>query len=106
MGVDRTDYLFWGVMIDPGKVDRDALEDEIDGAPGAKFDLVLDGMGGQYAVAGKIVAQSDPYEGIEFVDVGPRLDLLDKAGVFGAVGKHFPDKSFSDFGLLLFSHFH
>lgn len=106
MGVDRTDYLMWGVMVDPDQAAHDDLEAERYQEDGARFDLIYDGMSGKYAVAGKIVAKSDPHEGIDFVDIGPRVGLIDKAAVSGAVGQVFPDKSYGDFGLFLFSHFH
>lgn len=106
MGVDRTDYLMFGVKLDYDVFDWDKHEVEAEGGPDAAFDLVQDGMGGKYVVAGKIIARSDPYEGIEFREIAtsdlpqdvPLLarTVSDKMGVPLAP---------SDFKLFLFSHF-
>jgi len=107
MGVDRTDYLMFGTDIGPEAFERDEFEAEMDGAPGRRFDIVYDGMCGKYAVAGKIIAKSDPYEGFELAKVN--LDDLDVdpdeliAKVSDAFGKKL---SAEDFSLILFSHFH
>ena len=106
MGVDRTDYLMFGVQL-PADLEPDALEAEIDGAPGRRFDAVFDGMCGKYFLAGKIIATSDPYEGFELATIDPknlaidRTDLAEK--ISAACGKPV---SRDDFRLLLFSHFH
>ena len=38
MGVDRTDYLMWGVMVDPDQAAHDDLEAERYQDDGARFD--------------------------------------------------------------------
>lgn len=106
MGVDRIDYLMLGTDMG-GDFDPDPFEAERDGAPGARFDLVYDGMSGNYCVAGKIIAKSDPYEGFELAKVDPAKMNVDRAAlaaaVSAAVGREInPD----DFALILFSHFH
>lgn len=106
MGVDRTDYLMWGAKIDPDAV-RDNYEDfeaEIDGAPGRRFDLIYDGMSGKYAIAGTIVAKSDPYEGLEFQEVDPTGELIARPDFFFAVQEAFPGAG--TFKLYLFTHWH
>ena len=102
MGVDRTDYLMWGVRVDPDAVDFDKHEKEINGAPGRRFHLIYDGMSGKYAVAGKIVAQSDSYEGFAFTEIRPDQDF-DPENTEVAVRADFPDAG--EFSLILFSHF-
>lgn len=77
MGVDRTDYLMFGIKLDYDAVDYDRHEAMIEGQPGAPFDIILDGMGGKYSVVGKVIAKSDPYDGIEFTEITE--DLLPAA---------------------------
>ena len=105
MGVDRTDYLIWGAKVDVESAFalQDELEAEIDGADGKRFDLILDGMSGQYAVAGKIIAKSDPYEGLDFITVDPAQIAWDTELAI-RIRSVFPDAE--DFSLMLFSHFH
>lgn len=105
MGVDRTDYLMFATDIGYDACDYDKFEAEICGEPGARFDIVYDGMSGKYALAGKIIAKSDPYEGFEMakVNVGAVLEaneLADK--VSEALGRKLTP---ADFSLILFTHF-
>lgn len=60
MGVYRTDYLMYGVKIDYALVKWDEHEALIEGRPDAPFDLIVDGMSGRYAVAGKGDCQERP----------------------------------------------
>lgn len=105
MGVYRTDYLMFGVRVDPEEVSNryEEFEAEIDGAPGRKFDLIYDGMSGKYAVAGKIIARSDPYEGLEFKEIAP-ADMAWDAELMSRIRGSFPEAS--GLALILFSHFH
>lgn len=103
MSVDRTDYLMWGAKIDPDAVDIDRFEAEMNGEEGRRFDLVYDGMSGEYAVAGKIIAKSDAYEGLSFKKIDENEVRFD-VGVAVAVKSEFSDVD--DFALYLFSHFH
>jgi hypothetical protein len=57
MGVARTDYLIYGAKVDYDAVDYDKHGAEMEGRPGAAFDLIVDNMGGKYAVAGKVIAR-------------------------------------------------
>lgn len=107
MGVDRTDYLMFGVDLGGGAFDWDKHVNEIEGNSNARFDLINDDMSGQYCIAGKIVAVSDPYEGfsksiIEPDQLGVDIGAL-AAKVSEAFDRHIPP---DDFKLLLFSHFH
>lgn len=106
MGVDRIDYLFWGVKLSTDDIEYDDFEGEMDGAPERRFDIVYDGMCGEYAMAGKIVAESDPYEGTEFTEVDQALEQIDKAAVIDAVCKAIPAAKPSAFATYLFTHFH
>jgi hypothetical protein len=106
MGVDRTDYLMFATEISADTFDYDKHLPEIEGAPGAKFNIVYDGMCGKYCLAGKIIAESDPYEGFELakINVGAVLEANELAE---AVSESFGRKvAPSDFSLILFSHFH
>lgn len=106
MGVDRTDYLMLGADMGADDFDRDAFEAEIDGAPNRRFDVVYDDMSGRYALAGKVIAKSDPYEGFELAKVELGDLEADRAAVAAKVSEAFGrDLSASDFKLILFSHF-
>lgn len=106
MGVDRTDYLMLGVDVGYDTADWDKFEAEINGHPGARFDVVYDGMCGKYCIAGKIIARNDPYDGFEMTEIQPddlginRYDLAAKLS--DAFGKTIDGQ---DIALLLFSHF-
>lgn len=104
MGVDRTDYLMFATEVPPGGFDYDKHQAEIEGAPGAKFNIVYDGMCGKYCLAGKIIAQSEPYEGFEMakINIGAVLDNELIGAVSEAFGRPLTAK---DFSLILFSHF-
>jgi hypothetical protein len=106
MGVDRTDYLMFATDMGPKAFDWDKHQAEIEGAPGAKFNIVYDGMCGEYCLAGKIIAQSQPYEGFDKakIHIGAVLNANELAE---AVSESFGRKVVpSDFSLILFSHFH
>lgn len=106
MGVDRTDYLMFGTDIGPEAFERDDLEAEIDGAPDRRFDVVYDGMSGRYAIAGKIIATSDPYEGFEMAKIDLDELKVDPVALAAKVSEAFGRKMEpSDFSLILFSHF-
>jgi len=107
MGVDRDDYVIFGVNVGYDNVDYDDFEDEIDGTPDAPFRIIYDGMSGNYAWAGVILAAGDRYEG--FND-GVELRVEDRS--LGAAAleiiRRFPDLNLtiSDFKLMAISHFH
>jgi hypothetical protein len=105
MGVDRTDYLMFATDVGAEAFDWDKHQAEIEGAPGCKFNIVYDGMCGKYCLAGKIIAQSEPYDGFEMakINVGAVLEANELArAVSDAFGR---DLKPSDFSLILFSHF-
>jgi hypothetical protein len=106
MGVDRVDYLFWGVKLSTDDIEYDEFEDEIYGAPNARFDIVYDFMSGAYAMVGKVIARSDPYEGIEFIEVDAPIEALDKMGLMVAVREAVPAAKEANFATYLFTHFH
>jgi hypothetical protein len=106
MGVDRTDYLMFGTDIGPDAFERDDFEAEIDGAPSRRFDVVYDGMCGKYAIAGKIIACSDPYEGFELAKIKPEELNVDCDSLIEKISEAFGKRlSLDDFSLVLFSHF-
>jgi hypothetical protein len=105
MGVDRTDYLMFAADMGADAFDWDKHEAEMEGAPGAKFNIVYDSMCGKYCLAGKIIAQSYPYEGFEMakIHISAVLDANELAEVVSeAFGRKLVP---SDFSLILFSHF-
>lgn len=66
MSTDRIDYIVFGVRLDAHAITeehRDQIEND------GKFDVIFDGMGGEYLVVGKILAKSDIYMGFEFTDI-------------------------------------
>lgn len=107
MGVDRTDYLMLATDVGADTFDLDKHQAEIEGSPEAKFDIVYDGMSGQYCLAGKVVARSDPYEGFELAKVDPLRMHVDRPALAAAVSEAFGREiTADDFSLILFSHFH
>jgi hypothetical protein len=106
MSVDRTDYLMFGADVGTKEFDWDKHEAEIEGAEGRRFDIVYDGMSGKYCIAGKIIAKSEPYEGIEMVKIDPAKIEVDRSALAAVVSDAFGrDVSEDDFSLILFSHF-
>jgi hypothetical protein len=106
MGVDRTDYLMLGVDVGVDAFDWEKHETEVDGVPGARFDVVYDGMCGKYCIAGKIIAVGDEYEGFETVKVEESALLVDKDALAAKISEAFGKPvSAQDLALLLFSHF-
>jgi len=103
MGVDRTDYLFYGLDVGYDNVDYDRDEDVINGVPNAPFDMVYDGMSGKYAMAGKVIAKSDRYDGLNFQEISPDM-LPDVSGLKDQVEERFGPQD-KPFKLYLFSHF-
>ena len=106
MGVDRTDYLMLGTDLGAKAFDWDKHEAEIEGGPGARFDIVYDGMCGKYCIAGKIIAQSDAYEGFDMAKIEPEKLNVDRDALAATVSSAFErEVSPNDFSLILFSHF-
>lgn len=106
MGVDRTDYLMVGVDMGADGFDWGKHQAEIEGSPERRFDIVYDGMCGQYCIAGKVIAVSDAYEGFEMSKIDTaRLDV-DKAGLAASISESFgAHVNVDDFSLVLFSHY-
>ena len=104
MGVDRTDYLMFGAKVDVDFVQKnyDDLVSEIEGRETARFDVVYDGMTGEYAIAGFIIAFSDPDDGFDM----KRIDTVtyDRDAVIAAVTAAFGNVD--GFGVYLFSHYY
>lgn len=106
MGVDRTDYLMFGADMGAKNFEYEKHEAEIEGRPGCRFNIVYDGMSGQYCIAGKIIATSDPYEGFEMAKIDPAKLDVDRVALAATVSDAFGRPvSASDFSLILFSHF-
>jgi hypothetical protein len=100
LGTYRADYVIWGVDVGYDNVDYDIFESEIEGAEGTKFSITYDGRGGEYAIAGYIVADGDQYEGFELQDLN-NIDDVKKAQAEWAVLEAFPHVTLSDFKLLI-----
>lgn len=106
MGVDRTDYLMFAADMGVDDFDWDKHQAEIEGAPEAKFNIVYDGMSGKYCLAGKIIAQSDPYDGFEMAKIDPEKAKIDPVELAAKVSVAFDRHMVpADFSLILFSHF-
>lgn len=107
MGVDRTDYLMFGVDVGYDAFDWDKHEAEVEGAANRRFDVVFDGMSGKYCIAGKVIAKSEPYDGIGMVTIDPDHLGIDRAALAKEVAAAFgKDVTTDDLRLMLFSHFH
>jgi hypothetical protein len=96
-----------GVDIGTEDFDWDDFEKEVEGAPGARFDAVYDGMSGEYFIVGEILGSSDEYEGWKLTKLDPdnlvtdRVDLASR--ISEAIGKEI---SPSDLELIIFTHWH
>lgn len=104
MGVYRTDYLMFAVDVGADAFDWSKHETIAD--TGKPFQIVYDGMSGEYCYAGHLIAKSDPYAGhakteIDLADLGVNLYELAER-ISSAFGKSI---AAGDFRLLLFSHF-
>lgn len=104
MGVDRTDFIVWGVKLpyDEWKTldTDDQTKDKItDGLMG--FDAIIDGMNGKYIVIGKIIKTSDDYTGFDFF-VFENVSFPD---ILPSINIFFPNLDLMDFKLMIFSHF-
>lgn len=107
MGVDRTDYLMFGTDVGYDAFDWEKHELESEGAPGARFDVVCDGMSGKYCIAGKIIAKSHPYDGLEMTKVAPEKLAVDRDALAAKISDAFGKAvAANDLSLILFSHFH
>lgn len=107
MGVDRTDYLMFGVDVGYDAFDWERHEAEMEGRPDRRFDIIYDGMSGKYCVAGKIIATSDRYDGFEGrTEIDPeRLDI-DKDDLAQRLTDAFEKPiAPASLRLMLFSHF-
>jgi hypothetical protein len=104
MGVYRTDYLMWAVDVGADAFDWAKHQAEGEGQPNRRFDVVYDGMSGQYCMAGKTLAVSGSDDGfspkkIDPADIGVDLDELARK-VSEAFEKPL---TAADFSLVLFS---
>ena len=105
MGVDLTHYIFYGSNVGAENFDWDKWDKEMNGHPEAIFDIVYDGMMGDYCYAGKIIAQLDRYSEITGKNPISLSDKIYKApeGICGLVSSHFPNAS--GFGFYFFTHY-
>lgn len=106
MSVTRTDYVIFGVDVGYDNVDYEEFEAEICGESDAKFRIIYDGMSGNYAYAGCILAQGDEYEGFgDGVVLSQGDESLMAACV--AVIHRFPklELKIQDFKMIAVSHF-
>jgi hypothetical protein len=106
MGVDRTDYLMFGADMGAKAFDWDKHEAEATGGQDRRFDIVYDGMSGKYCIAGKIIAKSDEYEGLEMTTIDASTLDVDRATLAEKVSEAFGKSvAADDFKMILFSHF-
>lgn len=107
MGVERTDYLMLAVDVGYKAFDWEKHEVELQGGPTARFDIVFDGMSGEYCLAGKIIATSDAYEGFAKAIIDPDNLDIDRPALAAKIAEAFGKPvAASDLALVLFSHFH
>lgn len=105
MSVKRTDYLMLAVEVTKD-FNNDDFEAELDGADDRRFDLVYDGMCGEYTLAGKIIAKSTPFDGFEMIKINLSRLGIDRAELAGKISEALGQRvSPDDFSLVLFSHY-
>lgn len=105
MSTNRVDYVVFGVDVGYDLVEYDDFEAEIEGAEGRRFDMIYDGMNGNYAIAGHIIAKSDPYEGFDTVDIEAERDKI-PLSLISEIHKTFPHVPLGSVRLLVFTHWH
>ena len=75
MGVDYTAKVMFGVKMKGDLLDwYEIAIDELEGSPDAKFDLVVDYMGGAYAVAGRTIANGSKWD-TEFEIIDDKIEV-------------------------------
>jgi len=105
MGVTRTDFIIYGLKLDPNDVDIEKFESELCGAPDKEFDMIYDYMSGNYVYAGIIMAVADEYEG--FGD-GKEMCLpgaLDLVELTHTLSNHFEIRQDDEYNIYAVSHF-
>lgn len=111
MSTNRTDYVMWAVplkeLFPTFHPSYDNFEAEYDGAPGALFQIVNDGMSGNYCWAGQVITVSDIYEGFtDEVDILIAYESIDKFRLAKDIAVRIGIEIFpADFRLVAFSHF-
>jgi hypothetical protein len=96
----------WAANVGARSFSWDKHEKEMSGEEGREFDVVYDGMSGQYCYAGKILASTDGYDGTDPVMINPDNIGTDKAELMAKIKESFgrPDLVDADFSLIMFSH--
>lgn len=74
MSTTCTHYTVFGFLLNFDDVDYEEYENEIDQSGDAKYDMIYDGMSGEYVVAGHILTQGDVYEGTEFTNLTESIE--------------------------------
>lgn len=81
MSTDQNFYVIVGVPVSDDLIDMDRDIAEIEGRPGAEFDMIYDSMAGERHYAGKILGRMSDYsETIDEVDLSAKF--LETAGPF------------------------
>lgn len=105
MGHRPDHYVILAADLGFDNVEYDDVESEIDGE--GEFDVIYDGMSGNYVYAGKILVKADRYEGFDDTDIGTLLDEgegLDD--IMQKVMLRYPHVTVDDFKLRVFTHWH
>ena len=103
MGVYRDDYLMLGARIDFDRISWDYHEAEIDLADGRRFDIVRDGMSGEYAFAGKILCKTGQFDDAPIKEITAQ-DLEPDPSLLAKVQEVFPEVE--KLSLFMFQHYH
>jgi len=103
MGVYRDDYLLLGAKVDPEKVNWDEHEAELDGSENRRFDIVRDGMSGEYAFAGTILCKTGQLDDTSIKEITP-ADLESDPNLLDKIKSVFPEVE--KLSLFMFQHHH
>lgn len=105
MGVYRDDYLMLGAKVDPDEVNYEQYEAELTGEDTRRFDIVFDGMSGEYAVAGKIISVTGQFDDPDhqFIEITHEM-MQGDPGLLRRVQAEFPDVE--KLSILMFRHYH
>lgn len=102
MSISRKDYVIYGKSIEWQEDIYEKYEKEIHGNYDRKFDLIEDPMGGEFCIAGCILAESDEYAGFDLQSIDGKMENM----CFDYINKvklEFPEGDFSTFVVSVFS---
>lgn len=69
MGMRRTDFIILGVELDFDEISYEDYEAEINLEDGRAFDMLYDGVCGEFCLAGKVLSSTDDIDGFSMMNI-------------------------------------